>query len=470
MLIVKRQEVCWLTRHTLDPLGEVFRYNGRLFRKVYDEKRLYVEEMFNNGLMYEMISKGFFVNTWIATDIQIEGEGEALILEHEEVRHLSNKFEWSYGMFVEVRVMLANFSMWLIKHGYELYDCHHDNVAFKGCKPIYLDLGSIVPLGTCGLEAWDYYKSTWINPFSFVEKFYGREYIKDDFLARINACHTMLSSEELYMLIGPKWKCKYVELKELIDYRIYDNSIKSKIPIVRETVLFLQNIMKINEEKINKYKLKQYGKYSKFKCSRRLKKIVMDYHKDISEKNNCDDCLRFYVDLIKRLKKNNEIVSSFQITDNNSMISQLLAENSIVEYACVSYCDMKKLDNDFMKCKNNAQINKKLSFSFKNIMDESEHSLTATQVRYKSDIVIATDIIQKLILIDKVKLSVVVDLLDKYTNNYIIVEFEPSKFYEKNNDYTLDWFIDAIKDKFDVINIERINYDRFCVLGKKLCV
>lgn len=103
-------------------------------------------------------------------------------------------------------------------------------------------------------------------------------------------------------------------------------------------------------------------------------------------------------------------------------------------------------------------------------MDESEHSLTATQVRYKSDIVIATDIIQKLILIDKVKLSVVVDLLDKYTNNYIIVEFEPSKFYEKNNDYTLDWFIDAIKDKFDVINIERINYDRFCVLGKKLCV
>jgi hypothetical protein len=468
IMMVGRQEICWLTRKTIDPLGEVFRYNGRLFRKIHDEKRLYVEEMFNNGLMHEMICKGFFVNTWIATDIQIKGEEKSLILEHEEVRHLSNKFEWSYGMFVEVRVMLAKFSIWLIKHGYELYDCHHDNVAFKGCKPIYLDLGSIVPLGTCGLEALNYYKSNWIIPFRLVEMFYGRECIEDDFLDRINACHTKLSYEELYALTGSNLKCKLVELKELLEYRLYDNKIKSQIPIVQETTLMLQNIMKIDDKKISKYKLKQYEKYSKFKCTKHLKKMVIDCYKDTDEANNNDDGMDIYVDWIKQLK-NNKIVSSLQIADNSSLISRLLVENSLIEYACVLYSDMQKVDNDFMMCKNNVEIDEKISFSMRNIMKFSEHSITSTQERYKSDIVIATDIIQKLILIDKVKLSVVVDLLYKYTNQYIIVEFATSKFCEKDNGYTLDWFLDGLKEKFELINVEGINRDSVSVLGKKSC-
>lgn len=468
-MVIKSSEVQWLTRHTMDPLGEVFRYENRIFRIINDEKREYVIDLFNKGIMKEMIEKGFFVNTWINEDVRIEGRENSLVLEHSVVPHLSVRYEWSVNMFIELRTMIARFSIWLLQHGYELLDCHAWNVAFIGCKPIYMDLGSIVPSNSCGLTGWRIFKNEWVDRLRWIEQ----QRMDDKLFRALNFSGMVLQSENISGLIGSH-KAK---IEDIIEYRLYDNSIKSPRKIIEFAANTCRNILKIDNEKTNKYKIRRYRKYAEFKriqCKDGMRSSYSDQGVEGKQIIN-DERFSFYVSLIKNLKEKDNIKTSFEIAGNAGLLSQLLLEHDIVEHACVSDYDVKAIDNGFLRCRDNENVKKKISFAVIDIMSTIENITNISYQRYKSDIVIALAVTNHLILAQNVKLSVIVDILERYTKKYVVVEFMPLGLWAGDDEncppipkwYTFEWFLDGLKTKFDIVVVEQISKNRICVLGQR---
>lgn len=477
-MVVKRQEVQWLTRHTLDPLGEVFKWNNRLFRIIYEERKEYVKELFDKGIMNEMINKKFFVNTWINEFIQIEGEENSLILEHELIFHLSLRHEWSYNMFISLRTMVAKFNVWLLEHGYELLDCHYGNVSFVGCHPVYLDLGSIVPSTSCGLEGWNTFKDKWVDRLKLMEK----QRIDDKLFRMLNLTGTGLSMADLSRLTGSKGiiklKTESAKVRDTIEYRIYDNSEESPRKLVQVASNMCRKFLSVDDEKIRDHKINQYEQYGQFRqiqCQNGMWSNYSNNYVD-GESVRGDERFNFYVSLVKVLKEKDNIKTSFEIAGNSGIVSQLLLENGILDYACVSDYDLNAIDKGFLRCKDNEKINSRITFAVMDIMTLIEDTGNLACERYKSDLVMALAVTHHLLLTQKVKLSVIVEILRKYTNKYVIVEFMPLGLWAGDDEkcppipgwYTLEWFINGIKEKFEVLKVEQISRNRICILGKIL--
>lgn len=58
MRYIDEAKVIKLTRHNLDYTGEVFKYEGRILRKIKEDKKEYVLDLFNKGIITELVNSG----------------------------------------------------------------------------------------------------------------------------------------------------------------------------------------------------------------------------------------------------------------------------------------------------------------------------------------------------------------------------------------------------------------------------
>ena len=58
MQYIDETKILKLTRHNLDYIGEVFKYEGRILRKIKEERREYVLDLFNKGIIAELVEFG----------------------------------------------------------------------------------------------------------------------------------------------------------------------------------------------------------------------------------------------------------------------------------------------------------------------------------------------------------------------------------------------------------------------------
>jgi len=58
---------------TNDDIGKLIEYESRIFRLINPKMESFVHELFNSGLMNELISLELFVNSWIAEDVECNG-------------------------------------------------------------------------------------------------------------------------------------------------------------------------------------------------------------------------------------------------------------------------------------------------------------------------------------------------------------------------------------------------------------
>lgn len=65
----------------VDPIGEVFYYDNRVFRKISENYREKVLSFINSDVFKALIEKKSFVNTWTSDYTFEDG---ALVLEHEK--------------------------------------------------------------------------------------------------------------------------------------------------------------------------------------------------------------------------------------------------------------------------------------------------------------------------------------------------------------------------------------------------
>lgn len=124
-----------------DPCNRLYNSGPRLFRGISATRMADVRELFDRGIVKELIDIGYLPPTWISEE-QIPGY--AMVLEHERIEHLTYAHEWTFGMLKDAALFVLELREFLSTRGYDLVDAHCDNVTFHHGRPIWLDFGSLV--------------------------------------------------------------------------------------------------------------------------------------------------------------------------------------------------------------------------------------------------------------------------------------------------------------------------------------
>jgi hypothetical protein len=124
-----------------DPHGRLFVDQGRLYRGVPPASVPQVARLLDSGVIGELVKQRLLVPTRRAA---LRVEEYPLVLEHERVPHVSYPYEWSAEMLRAAALHTLAVLEALAPHGLTLKDAHGWNVVFEGCRPVFVDVGSII--------------------------------------------------------------------------------------------------------------------------------------------------------------------------------------------------------------------------------------------------------------------------------------------------------------------------------------
>lgn len=135
------EEVRFEATSGLDDTGEVFRWNGGIYRGIRPSySALY------SGILSGELGREFMESGLVATEIaDFSLEGYALVLKHKRIPVVSYASEWCTAMFKEAALLTCTLQERLLRTGYTLKDGHPWNILFDASVPKFVDLGSIVP-------------------------------------------------------------------------------------------------------------------------------------------------------------------------------------------------------------------------------------------------------------------------------------------------------------------------------------
>lgn len=475
--MICKDKIVLRTHNYLDYAGMMYEYENRMFRIIHSDKEVYVRKLFSDGIIRDIVKAGYFVDTWINDDVRIEGAEDKLVVEHQYIKQLSYCYEWTTNMFLDAMAVVAKLNVYLLKRGYELCDPHCRNVCFIGCKPVYTDMGSIMPVDKVKLLGWNVFRAMWINP----NKLLHEHRINGELLRRMLLSEDVLTDIEFAGLSGRMRaiRHKQAEIRNVVEYRVYDNTQKSERRAVRILVDMIHSMPMYHGDKLIENRIKKYKKYSKGATSlQKMESGVWEhYQSDFTSggKIKADARFNYYMDLIRSVQKEDDVRDVLEIAGNSGVLSQLLLENHIVDYASVTDCDAGALEAGYMRCRGNRKLSRKIGFSVMNLLSSTEGG-KSRYARYKSDLVFALAVTHHLILTQKIRLSTIIELMDRFTRKYLIIEFMPLGLWAGDDSsvpqvpswYTLDWFLAGVKERFEVITVQKVCKNRICVLGKKL--
>jgi SAM-dependent methyltransferase len=131
----------------------VFLWEGGLYRAISAERAPFYERLLSEGIFRDAVRRQLLVDTEIA-DLQLDGY--ALVLKHRRVPFVSHCYEWCGEMLRAAALSVLQLEAELLKRGWTLQDAHPYNLLFDGPVPLWVDLGSVVPV--CHGEPWQAYE------------------------------------------------------------------------------------------------------------------------------------------------------------------------------------------------------------------------------------------------------------------------------------------------------------------------
>lgn len=137
--MIKGVDVEFESASQVDPFGRVFRYAGGIYRAIHRGQENAARTLVGKCRNWEAYG---MVETDIA-DISLDDY--ALVLRHREIAVRSYCEEWTPGMLRDAALMYLGLQVRLVDDGYVLKDGHPWNILFDGGRPVYVDVGSIVP-------------------------------------------------------------------------------------------------------------------------------------------------------------------------------------------------------------------------------------------------------------------------------------------------------------------------------------
>lgn len=446
---------------SVDPVGSVFEYQNSILRAINFNSKGDIIELLNSGLIDELNRKGLFPKTKI-TDYEIDGY--SLVLSHEKIGNWNYPYEWSFGMLKKAAKTVIEINAISNKYGYEIYDCHSNNIVFKNTSPIYFDLGSFK--ATSNVKNWSgskFFYSSYYIPLKLHSLGYvdtsskvplGVDYFNEVEFLKI--CYPFIPRRviNIYVL----FKRKSQGIRKLTDEEIisrYRNKYYIKL------LLLIKSIVKNNG-------------LTNFKALRLIESLKPynsttmwgNYHSNLNPKSS----KRFnrILEIIKSLEGVNSII---ELAANQGKFSTYILENTSIDFSIATDYDSKAIDTMLLNNKNNSRL---LPLLLNFMLPSGKIIDVKVENRLSGDISIALAITHHLLLTQNWDIDNVFDQIKKFTKKYVIIEFMPMGLYagELSNTpnlpdyYNINWFTKKFKKHFEYILDEKLEQNRHVFVGK----
>jgi SAM-dependent methyltransferase len=145
----------------VDASGRVFWWQGDLYRAIDPAREDFYRRLISEGVIERLVQERLVVDTTPA-EITLDGK---LVLRHRSLPFVSHPFEWSPEMLRDAALATIALQRTLARDGVSLQDAHPLNIVFDGSRPLFVDLGSLVP-APAGHDwpALDEFRRYFVNP------------------------------------------------------------------------------------------------------------------------------------------------------------------------------------------------------------------------------------------------------------------------------------------------------------------
>ena len=131
-------------------VGKLFVSEDALYRTIVPEWADFYKQLFDAGIIQKLIEQGLFVDSELISKSVDNG---GLLVKHRRIPFVSYCFEWCDEMFKDAALFFIRFNLELLKFKLMVRDAHPWNIVFDATKPVFVDLGSIVPDKEVNLRA-----------------------------------------------------------------------------------------------------------------------------------------------------------------------------------------------------------------------------------------------------------------------------------------------------------------------------
>lgn len=123
--------------------ARLFEWQGGLYRAIRPRSAGLFERLLNEGILDSLAAKGLLIKSEV---VPLRLDGYGTVLKHPRIPFLTYPFEWPRSALKEAALRYIRLNLELLNYGLILIDSHPWNFVFDGAHPIFVDLGSIVPL------------------------------------------------------------------------------------------------------------------------------------------------------------------------------------------------------------------------------------------------------------------------------------------------------------------------------------
>ncbi|MCX6800313.1 MAG: hypothetical protein NT091_04170 [Candidatus Falkowbacteria bacterium] len=391
---------------TIDEVGFVFSWSGRIFRAINKKSEDAVRDMFDSGLVAKLIENKFISNTWIS---EYSLDNVNLILEHEKITHVTYPQEWSFSMLQDAAILVSELNQFLAKYEYQLKDCHGYNILFDKISPVFVDFGSIIKIPNK------------YNRFLCLGEFMSFYYYP-----------LKIWSRGSFYLANAIINHSSIKVMSYQDGAILTNRFLFRIKGIVEFYKKLRKKLKINKidwmlfSKIDYKSLINQIKKPKYTTEWK------NYHDEFFTKEGSviygKDRFNRILELIQSFP---DIKSILEVGGNQGIVSQLISEKTeIKDIVCTDY-DEQAVDLMYLRLKK--ILNKNITPVIINFIYPyvNNFELSPT-VRFKSDAVLALALTHHLLITQKIDIDYLMNVISDYTNKYAFIEFMPLGLWDGN--------------------------------------
>jgi hypothetical protein len=451
---------------SIDKVCKLFFYEGRVLRAINKPYEAQVNEMFESGLMKELLDENLFINSWIS-DVKIEGF--SLVIEHEKITYWNYPYEWSFTMLKDAAQTVIRINELANKYNFELFDVHSLNVVFDMATPKFVDLGSFFRR-----DAAD--KKSWTGYISFYNSFYIPLYLYtkgfSDLSQSIQLFHGYFNDRDFFNL-----RYKYLSLPGAwfsnLVFKFYYNARKLSnarhFRVVEKfgSHKYGKQILFLKDNFQNVFSLKRAKRKIKSLKNSTFSSYWENYHNELdpAQDKRFQRITELFTTELKDAKTLIELASN-----QGKFANHILAETQINQVIATDY-DKNAVDEIY---KNNKGSKSILPLVYDFVRPNGRANDVNIDQRIKADAVMALAVTHHLILTQEIGLNHIFNILESLTNNYVVVEFMPLGLYAGDlattppvpDFYTLAWFKEAFSNHFEYVLDEEVNINRHLFIGK----
>lgn len=430
-MVICKDELIQLQDGSVDNIGCVYMYKGRIIRIINEFSRKHVVQLMKSGLIEKLTQEGLLVDSWISNDVDEDGR---MVLEHRRIIPRAYLPQWSFEMMRDVAKSVLKLNMICWEYGYELKDCHQFNILFDGIKPVYVDFGSIVKKNDGNRKTGWIAREQFLKHYYYPLKLWSRGYTNT-----VEALMKSTLNLDIKEMRGILYHIPY----NIVDLFSKYSSDKNKTPI-----LDMQELA-FKVDRIKCHNNTSWGEYQSCLWEKNVKEPRFDYE-------------------IEWINGMSDIETMIEVGANQGYFSYLVATRTKVERIIATDYDKKAVDIMYQKIKREGGLANRITPLVLDFVWMPFFRLK----EYRSDLVVANALTHHLLLTQGMKMSEIAARLAELTKKYVIVEFMEYGVHQRKSDlpkwYKLDNFLMELQKKFTIIQVHKIERKRTMIIGIKL--